>query len=41
MFVLVVLLLSLLVYRGIGALGVEAFGTWPAATRYALATMRC
>lgn len=39
MIVLVVLLLSLLVYRGIGALGVEAFGTWPAATRYALATM--
>ena len=39
MTVLVVLLLSLLVYRGIGALGVDAFGTWSAATRYALATM--
>jgi uncharacterized membrane protein len=39
MIVLVVLLLSLLIYRGIGALGVDALGTWPAATRYALATM--
>jgi len=39
MIVLVVLLLSLLLYRGIGALGVDALGTWPAATRYALATM--
>ena len=39
MIVLLVLLGSLLVYRGVGALGVGAFGTWPAATRYALATM--
>ena len=39
MIVLVVLLVSLLVYRAIGALGVDAFATWPAATRYALATM--
>lgn len=39
MVVLVVLLGSLLVYRGVGALGVDAFETWPAATRYALATM--
>ena len=39
MIVLVVLLLSLLIYRGIGLLGVDALGTWPAATRYALATM--
>jgi len=39
MIVLVVLLVSLLIYRGVGALGVDALGTWPAATRYALATM--
>ncbi len=39
MIVLVVLLLSLLIYRGIGALGVDTLGTWPGATRYALATM--
>ena len=39
MIVLVVLLLSLLIYRGIGALGVDALATWPAATRWALATM--
>src|SRR5260370_30957265 len=39
MIVLVVLLLSLLIYRGIGVLGVDALGTWPAATRYALATI--
>jgi uncharacterized membrane protein len=39
MIVLVVLLLSLLIYRGIGRLGVDALATWPAATRYALATM--
>jgi uncharacterized membrane protein len=39
MVVLVVLLGSLLLYRGVGALGVDAFATWAAATRYALATM--
>jgi uncharacterized membrane protein len=39
MIVLVVLLLSLLIYRGLGALGVDALAAWPAATRYALATM--
>lgn len=39
MIVLAVLLASLLIYRGIGALGLGALGTWPAATRYALATM--
>ena len=39
MILLVVLLGSLVVYRGVGALGVNAFGNWPAATRYALATM--
>jgi uncharacterized membrane protein len=38
MIVLIVLLLSLLIFRGIGALGVDALTTWPAATRYALAT---
>jgi hypothetical protein len=37
--VLFVLLGALLVFRGIGALGVETFATWPAATRYALAVM--
>jgi uncharacterized membrane protein len=30
---------SLLVYRALGALGVAALGTWPAATRWALATL--
>lgn len=30
---------SLLVYRAIGALGVEALASWPAATRWALATL--
>jgi|GEM_PF-3505801 len=39
MIVLVVLVLSLLIFRGIGALGVDALATWPAATRFALATM--
>ena len=38
MIVLVVLLVSLLIYRGVGALGVDALATWPAATRFALAT---
>lgn len=39
MLVLFVLLGSLLVFRGLGALGVEAFGTWVAASRYALSLM--
>jgi|SRR5437016_4697452 len=39
MIVLFVLLLSLLLYRAIGALGVVALATWVGATRYALATM--
>src|SRR5947208_12643618 len=39
MIVLFVLLLSLLLYRAIGALGVAALATWAGATRYALATM--
>ncbi len=39
MIVLLVLLISLLLYRAIGALGVGALATWVGATRYALATM--
>jgi uncharacterized membrane protein len=39
MLVLFVLLGSLLIFRGLGALGVETFGSWVAATRYALAAM--
>src|SRR6267143_4857263 len=39
MIVLFVLLISLLLYRAIGALGVAALGTWAGAIRYALATM--
>lgn len=39
MLVLFVLLGSLVVFRGLGALGIEVFGTWVAATRYALAVM--
>ncbi len=39
MTVLIVLLVSLFLFRGIGALGLEAFASWPAATRYALAVM--
>ena len=39
MLVLFVLLISLLIFRGLGVLGVEALGNWPAVTRYALATM--
>jgi uncharacterized membrane protein len=39
MIVLFVLVISLLLYRAIGALGVAALATWPGATRYALATM--
>src|SRR6266850_883775 len=39
MIVLFVLLISLLLYRAIGALGVTALANWAGATRYALATM--
>ncbi|SRR6266496_632177 len=39
MVVLLVLLISLLLYRAIGAVGVAALATWAGATRYALATM--
>ena len=39
MIVLFVLIISLLLYRAIGALGIVALATWAGATRYALATM--
>jgi uncharacterized membrane protein len=39
MLVLFVLLGSLLIFRGLGAAGVETFATWVASTRYALAVM--
>ena len=39
MTVLFALLVSLLLLRGIGALGFATFASWPAATRYALAVM--
>ena len=39
MIVLFVLLISLLLYRAIGALGVAALATWAGSTRFALATM--
>jgi len=39
MIVLIVLFGSLLLFRGIGFLGVNAFATWQHATAYALATM--
>ncbi len=39
MAVLVVLFASLLVFRGMGALGVTAFATWQDSTRHALALM--
>jgi len=39
MLVLFVLVGSLLIFRGLGALGVHAFGSWVEATRYALAVM--
>ena len=39
MIVLFVLLISLLLYRAVGALGVAALASWTGATRYALATM--
>lgn len=34
-----VLIISLLVFRGLGAAGVDALSSWAAATRYALAVM--
>ena len=39
MIVLFVLVISLLLYRAIGALGIAALASWAGATRYALATM--
>jgi uncharacterized membrane protein len=39
MLVLFVLLGSLLIFRSLGAAGVEAFVSWAASTRYALAVM--
>jgi len=39
MIVLLVLILSLLAFRGLGALGVLAFATWMDSTRFALAVM--
>jgi uncharacterized membrane protein len=39
MLVLFVLVISLLVFRGVGALGVAVFATWAACTRYALTVM--
>jgi uncharacterized membrane protein len=39
MLVFFVLVISLLIFRGLGALGIPGFATWMAATRYALAVM--
>jgi uncharacterized membrane protein len=39
MLVLLVLILCLLLFRGLGALGISTFDTWMASTRYALAVM--
>jgi uncharacterized membrane protein len=39
MILLAVLFGSLLLYRGAGSLGIDAMATWPAATRWALATL--
>ncbi|HVT17983.1 MAG TPA: DoxX family protein [Thermoanaerobaculia bacterium] len=39
MLVLMVLLAAWVCFRGAGALGVEAFASWPAAARWALAVM--
>src|SRR4051812_36360770 len=39
MALLILLVVSLLTFRGLGALGVDAFASWPMATRYALAVM--
>ena len=35
----IVLIIALLVFRALGALGVDAFGSWPDAARYALAML--
>jgi uncharacterized membrane protein len=39
MAVLVVLIAGILAFRGIGAFGIDALASWPAATRYGLALM--
>jgi uncharacterized membrane protein len=39
MLVLIILIVSLLLFRGLGLLGVSAFATWIASTPYALAVM--
>lgn len=39
MAVLLVLLISWVVFRGVGALGISALGSWQASARYALAVM--
>ena len=39
MIVLVLLLASWLIFRGIGAMGVPSFATWHASARYALVVM--
>jgi uncharacterized membrane protein len=39
MLVLLVLILSLLLFRGLGALGLPIFATWMESTRYALAVL--
>jgi uncharacterized membrane protein len=39
MAVLFVLIAGILTFRGIGALGIDALASWPAATRYGLALM--
>ena len=39
MAVLVVLLVSVLLFRGLGAMGIAAFATWQLSARYALALM--
>lgn len=39
MAVLLVLIAGILTFRGIGTLGIDAFASWPAATRYGLALM--
>ena len=39
MAVLLVLIAGILAFRGIGALGIDALASWPAATRYGIALM--
>jgi len=39
MLVLLVLVIALLVFRGLGALGLSTFDTWMASTRFALSAM--